>query len=179
MRLPRLISAFSAALLAALPAVAAATPQRGSGYGMPRDVSLEGHRIDYLINSVSIPIVLLFLIMVAWMVIAMVVHREGKHEQALEAIDRLVAEQADVHGRHSAEAAQAASAAEMWLLYPVCRTKERYTTSGRPNSAAYWSIFCRSFRLTGMLIKENFCRHSCRLTPILAKNSRSRSRPSA
>ena len=80
MRRPRLIFAFSAALLAALPAIAAATPQRGSGYGMPRDVSLEGHRIDYLINSVSIPIVLLFLIMVAWMVIAMVVHREGKHE---------------------------------------------------------------------------------------------------
>lgn len=80
MRLPRLISAFSVLTLAALPSIAAAAPQPESGYGMPRDVSLEGHRIDYLINSVSIPIALLFLIMVAWMAIAMIAHREGKHE---------------------------------------------------------------------------------------------------
>jgi len=80
MRPPRLKFALTTALLAVLPSIAAAAPDGETGYGMPRDFSLEGHRIDFLINSVSIPIILIFLIMVAWMVIAMVFHRDGKHE---------------------------------------------------------------------------------------------------
>ena len=36
-------------------------------------------------------------------------HREGKHEQALEAVDRLVADQADVHGLAAARAARLAA----------------------------------------------------------------------
>ena len=80
MRPSRLIFALSSAALTALPAIAAAVPQPESGYGMPRDVSLEGHRIDFLINTVTVPIVLLFVIMVAWMAIAMTAHREGRHK---------------------------------------------------------------------------------------------------
>lgn len=69
------------ATLAALPsAVASAAPAGETGYGMPRDVSLEGHRIDFLINSVSVPIVVLFVIMVGWMAIAAIAHRDGRHK---------------------------------------------------------------------------------------------------
>ena len=80
MRPPRLLSALATALLATLPTISGAAPLRGSGYGMPEDLSREGHRIDFLINSVSIPIALLFVIMVVWMAIAMVWHRQGKHQ---------------------------------------------------------------------------------------------------
>ncbi len=80
MRPPRLIVPLASGLLSALSSIAAAAPAGETGYGMPRDFSLEGHRIDFLINSVSIPIILLFVIMVAWMGIALISHRDGKHK---------------------------------------------------------------------------------------------------
>lgn len=47
-----------------------AAVQRNVGYGMPRDVSTEGWRIDRLINSTLVFVTLLFLIMVIWLVAA-------------------------------------------------------------------------------------------------------------
>jgi cytochrome c oxidase subunit 2 len=84
MRPPRLLIALSTGLFAVPPSIAAAAPQRGSGYGMPPDFSLEGHRIDFLINSVTIPIALLFLIMVGIIVYACIVHADGKHKAVYE-----------------------------------------------------------------------------------------------
>ncbi len=79
-RLVRAAAGLTVALMAALSAsVALATPQPGSGIALPRDVSVEGHRIDWLINSTNFMTGVLFLIMVGWLVYAAVVHNE-KHE---------------------------------------------------------------------------------------------------
>lgn len=79
--LRKLISSFSLlSVFCWVQAAAAAVQSEGPDPGMPRDVSVDGHRIDFLIDSVSIPIALLFVIMVIWMAIAMVQHRDGKHE---------------------------------------------------------------------------------------------------
>lgn len=48
-----------------------------SGFDMPRDVSLDGHRITWLINITMFFLVVLFVIMVVWMVIAIVKHDEN------------------------------------------------------------------------------------------------------
>jgi cytochrome c oxidase subunit 2 len=55
-------------------------PLRGHGYGMPHDASLDGWRIDDLINETSVFVVLLFVIMVGWMLWA--VFRHGERHQA-------------------------------------------------------------------------------------------------
>lgn len=47
-------------------------PERGWGY--PRDVSVEGYRIDWLLDITSIFVGVLFVIMVVWMGIAIVKH---------------------------------------------------------------------------------------------------------
>jgi cytochrome c oxidase subunit 2 len=49
-------------------------PQPESGWGYPRDVSVDGYRIDWLLNITSIFVGILFLIMVVWMAIAMIKH---------------------------------------------------------------------------------------------------------
>jgi len=61
-----------------IPALAEVT--RGSGYGFPHDASLEGHRIDELINETAVMVGILFIIMVIWMAIAMIKH--GKDHKA-------------------------------------------------------------------------------------------------
>jgi cytochrome c oxidase subunit 2 len=61
-----------ATLLAALP------PKTETGFGMPFDASVDGHRIDWLINVTSIFVVILFVIMCIWMVFACLKHNE-KH----------------------------------------------------------------------------------------------------
>jgi cytochrome c oxidase subunit 2 len=53
-----------------------AAPLEGSGWGMPHDASLDGWRIDDLINETSVFVILLFLIMVAWMLWACFRHGE-------------------------------------------------------------------------------------------------------
>ena len=63
----------SAALLGAS-ARAQAAPLPESGWGYPRDVSVEGHRIDWLLNVTSVFVGILFVIMAAWMGIAIVRH---------------------------------------------------------------------------------------------------------
>ena len=53
-----------------------AAPLEGSGWGMPHDASLDGWRIDDLINETSVFVILLFAIMVAWMLWACFFHGE-------------------------------------------------------------------------------------------------------
>lgn len=70
-----MLSAGAATL--AISRFALAGPEGGSGYGFPRDVSVEGWRIDWLINVTMIFVVLLFLIMCIWMGLAMWKHGES------------------------------------------------------------------------------------------------------
>jgi cytochrome c oxidase subunit 2 len=53
-----------------------AAPLEGHGWGMPHDASLDGWRIDDLINETSLYVILLFVIMVAWMLWACLQHGE-------------------------------------------------------------------------------------------------------
>ena len=53
-------------------------PLEGHGLGMPHDASLDGWRIDALINETSVFVILLFVIMVGWMLWAVFRHGE-KH----------------------------------------------------------------------------------------------------
>ena len=73
MKLPAILSFSTAALLWAPGAWAAPLPE--SGTGLPRDVSLDGHRIDFLLWTSTVGIALLFVIMVGILVWAMVKHR--------------------------------------------------------------------------------------------------------
>src|SRR5688572_22295352 len=59
--------------------LAHAAPQPESGWGLPRDVSQDGHRIDWLIKITGLFVGILFVIMCIWMVTAVVKHNE-KHE---------------------------------------------------------------------------------------------------
>lgn len=56
-----------------------AAPQPESGFGMPRDISVEGHRIDWLIRVTGLFTTILFVIMCIWMLAAVIKHNE-KHE---------------------------------------------------------------------------------------------------
>jgi cytochrome c oxidase subunit 2 len=60
--------------------VAFADPIPESGMGMPRDVSRDGHRIDWLINVTTAFVALLFVIMCIWMAWAVMKH--GKDHEA-------------------------------------------------------------------------------------------------
>jgi cytochrome c oxidase subunit 2 len=61
--------------------IAAAEPIPAEGYGLPPDASRDGHRIDWLINVTNIFVIILFVIMCAWMVYAVIKHnREHKAE---------------------------------------------------------------------------------------------------
>ncbi len=62
---------------------ALAEPQPEAGIGLPRDVSLDGHRIDWLIEITMIFCAILFVIMVIWMWYACVRHN-ANHEAEYE-----------------------------------------------------------------------------------------------
>lgn len=57
-------------------AVAFADPIPEDGWGLPRDVSRDGHRIDWLINVTNAFTILLFVIMCAWMAYAVLKHNK-------------------------------------------------------------------------------------------------------
>lgn len=59
--------------------LAYAAPQPESGWGLPRDVSQEGHRIDGLIRITGLFVAILFVIMCVWMVMAVIKHNKN-HE---------------------------------------------------------------------------------------------------
>jgi len=71
----RLTSVAIAITAFASPALAAVQPE--SGIGLPRDVSLSGHRIDWLINITSVFNLILFIIMCVWMVYACLKHNRN------------------------------------------------------------------------------------------------------
>lgn len=58
---------------------ASADPRPEAGLGYPRDVSVEGYRIDWLLNITTVFCSILFVIMVIWMALAIFRHDE-KHE---------------------------------------------------------------------------------------------------
>src|SRR4051794_7180803 len=60
------IASAATVALAASVAIAAASPQPESGLGLPRDVSSEGHRIDWLMGVTNVLTGILFLIMLGW-----------------------------------------------------------------------------------------------------------------
>jgi cytochrome c oxidase subunit 2 len=68
------LAAAASALLCS--ALAWADPVPEDGWGLPRDVSRDGHRIDWLINVTNAFTILLFIIMVTWMVYAVVKHNK-------------------------------------------------------------------------------------------------------
>jgi heme/copper-type cytochrome/quinol oxidase subunit 2 len=73
-----------ASLLAAaiaLPSLARAAPIPESGMWLPRDVSIDGWRIDSLLKSTSVFVLLLFVIMVAWMLLAVFKFNERHQAQ--------------------------------------------------------------------------------------------------
>ena len=78
--LRRLSATLISISLMALTAPAFAAVQPGSGYGFPRDVSVDGWRIDWLINVTSIFVVALFAVMCLWM--AWMVFFHGKNHEA-------------------------------------------------------------------------------------------------
>jgi len=56
-----------------------AAPQPESGIGLPRDISVEGHRIDWLIQVTGLFVTILFVIMCVWMLAAVIKHNKD-HE---------------------------------------------------------------------------------------------------
>ena len=71
----------AAAGVLALAAPAGAAPRPESGLGMPRDVSVHGHLIDWLIDITSVFVLILFVIAVIWMLYAAL--RHGPRHQAV------------------------------------------------------------------------------------------------
>lgn len=61
----------------AMSGLALAAPQPEAGIGLPRDVSVDGHRIDWLIKVTMGFVVILFVIMCIWMLTACLKHREN------------------------------------------------------------------------------------------------------
>lgn len=74
--------------LRSLPAIAAgavalmatgyafARPQPGEGFGLPRDVSLDGHRIDWLIGVTNVLTAILFVFMTGWLLWTAIKHNK-------------------------------------------------------------------------------------------------------
>ncbi len=72
----RLLTTASVATTLLGSSVASADPIPESGWGLPRDVSRDGHRIDWLINVTNAFVILLFGVMVVWMLYAVFKHNE-------------------------------------------------------------------------------------------------------
>lgn len=67
----------AAAATVALAGVAHAAPLREEGYGLPRDASMDGHRVDWLIHFTVIATTLIFVLVGAVLLVALVRHRRG------------------------------------------------------------------------------------------------------
>src|SRR6185369_9720033 len=82
-RLLRAVTGLATSVGAVLTAsIAAAAPQPGSGYGLPVDVSADGHRIDWLIGVTNVLTGILFIIMVGWIFYAAIGHNAKRHVAA-------------------------------------------------------------------------------------------------
>ena len=60
----------AALVLCGLPLDVFAAVEKETGLDMPRDVSLDGHRITWLINITMVFLMILFILMIIWMAIA-------------------------------------------------------------------------------------------------------------
>jgi cytochrome c oxidase subunit 2 len=67
----------AAVAIAATARLASAAPRPESGYGLPRDVSADGHRIDWLIQFTTIATTIIFVLVGAVLLVALVRHRRG------------------------------------------------------------------------------------------------------
>jgi len=74
------LAAFAGALLTAVAAGAGPVPE--AGIGLPRDVSAEGHRIDWLIKVTGGFTGILFVIMCIWVALAVTKHHQSKDHKA-------------------------------------------------------------------------------------------------
>src|SRR5262245_19589415 len=74
--LQRLVCSFTVLAAGLVATVARAMPEpRPEGtFGLPRDASVDGNRVDWLLHSTSIFVIILFVIMVCWMVYAALKH---------------------------------------------------------------------------------------------------------
>jgi cytochrome c oxidase subunit II len=72
------LSAAAPIALASARALGAPIPEHG--FGMPRDVSADGHRIDWLIHITLVFVTILFVIMCIWIAWACLKHRDGHHK---------------------------------------------------------------------------------------------------
>ncbi|HVY47624.1 MAG TPA: hypothetical protein VHB21_17160 [Minicystis sp.] len=83
-RIRRWLPTFAAASAAltgmAVSTLAYAAPLPEQGIGMPRDASLDGHRIDWLIHVTMAFVAVLFVIMCIWLFSACFRHRDGFHK---------------------------------------------------------------------------------------------------
>jgi cytochrome c oxidase subunit 2 len=82
-RLLRAVTGLATSVGAVLTAsIAMAEPQPESGLGLPRDVSADGHRIDWLMGFTNVLTGILFLIMVGWILYAAIGHNSKRHVAA-------------------------------------------------------------------------------------------------
>jgi cytochrome c oxidase subunit 2 len=65
--------------MSALLSLLLSVPKGEAGIGLPRDISLEGNRIDTLLIVTTVFVTILFVIMVAWMAVAVLKHN-GQHK---------------------------------------------------------------------------------------------------
>jgi cytochrome c oxidase subunit 2 len=72
--LKRTFPALIAGAVTAVAGLAGAAPQPEESWNLPRDVSVEGHRIDWLIQITMVFVVILFVIMCIWMFWACIKH---------------------------------------------------------------------------------------------------------
>ena len=72
----RLVASATGLSTALIASVVLADPIPEDGWGMPRDASVDGHRIDWLINVTNGFVILLFIIMCIWMIIAVTRHNQ-------------------------------------------------------------------------------------------------------
>ncbi len=75
----RIVATAAGLLALAWAGVALAVPQQEKGFGFPRDVSVDGWRIDWLINVTMVFVTILFVIMCVWILLACIKHGR-KHE---------------------------------------------------------------------------------------------------
>jgi cytochrome c oxidase subunit II len=76
--LKRALSFFAGAGVLALSELEAiAKPKGESGWSLPRDVSMHGHQVDWLINITMVFLTVLFIIMCIWMGIALFKHNKN------------------------------------------------------------------------------------------------------
>lgn len=76
----RLAGVAACALVLGRAALALAKPSPGEGIGLPVDVSVEGHRIDWLMSVTNIMTAVLFVIMTGWLIYSAVFHNAKRHE---------------------------------------------------------------------------------------------------